>query len=107
MKEIWKDVPDYESYQVSNLGRVKTKYRVFKRSNNIKLTVKSKIKVSHYSKEGYEIVSLSKNNKTHNKQIHQLVAIAFLGHKPCGFDLVVDHIDEDKSNNHVSNLQIL
>ena len=38
---------------------------------------------------------------------HQLVAIAFLGHTPCGNKLVVDHIDGNPENNHVLNLQII
>ena len=42
--------------------------------------------------------------KTHN--IHQVVAIAFLNDIPDGRDIVVDHIDNNKLNNTVKNLQI-
>lgn len=107
MEEIWKDIKGFENYQVSNLGRVKTKKRLLIRKNGVKFSVKEKIKSQFLSAKGYKIVSLTKNIKTYNKQVHQLVAIAFLNHVPCGHKLVVDHIDEDKSNNHVSNLQIL
>lgn len=41
------------------------------------------------------------------RAIHQFVAMTYLGHEPCGMSLVVDHIDNDKTNNHVSNLQIV
>jgi len=40
-------------------------------------------------------------------KIHQLVAIAFLNHIPCGHELVVDHIDNDPTNNNIENLQIV
>ena len=36
-----------------------------------------------------------------------MVSIAFLNHKPCGYKLVVDHIDNNPSNNNVNNLQII
>ena len=107
MEEIWKDIKQHTNYQVSNLGRVKTKERIHMRSNGIPLTVKEKIKNQHFSSNNYPVVSLSKNNKSINKQVHQLVAIAFLNHKPCGHKIVVDHIDENKRNNNVNNLQLL
>lgn len=41
------------------------------------------------------------------EKIHQLVAIAFLNHKPCGYELVIDHIDNNPLNNRVDNLQLI
>lgn len=97
MEEIWKDVPDYEGlYQVSNFGRVKS----FKRNKIIilKLTV---------YKNGYVCVSLTKNGLSLKRYVHQLVAMAFLGHKRCGLQLVVDHINDNKIDNRLENLQIV
>ena len=56
---------------------------------------------------GRLFVILFKNNSRSIKYIHQLVAEAFLGHIPCGYKLVVDHIDNNPLNNHVSNLQLI
>lgn len=94
--EVWKDIPDYQGlYQVSNLGRVKSL-----RFNKEKL-LKQEIK------KGYKVFYLSKDSKTKQKSSHQLVAMAFLGHVPCGHKIVVDHINNDKLDNRVENLQII
>jgi len=105
--EIWKTIPQYSNYEVSNLGRVKTKYRVFIRTNGSKITIKEKIKKQIIDNKGYKRVTLSVNNKSKSMLVHQLVAMAFLKHIPCGHEKVIDHKDENKSNNKLSNLQIL
>jgi hypothetical protein len=94
--EVWGDVPDYEGYyQVSDLGRVKG----FSRRNLIIKTQLSKI--------GYIYLVLKKNKISKTITVHQLVAITFLNHKPCGFRLVVDHINNVKQDNRLFNLQLL
>lgn len=98
--EIWKDVKDYEGvYQVSNLGRVKSLKRKYRLNDKIMKGGKS---TSDYIK-----VTLCKDSNQKLKKVHQLVAIAFLGHIPCGNNLVVDHINTIKTDNHLDNLQII
>lgn len=95
--EIWKDVLGYEGiYQVSNLGRVKNlnyrgtnKERVFKKGHT----------------NGYEVVGLTKNKKTTSHLVHRIVFEAFNGKIPTG--LTVDHIDSNKQNQKLENLQLL
>lgn len=89
-----KKVIGFELYQVSNLGNVKN----VKKERLLKQTLHSK---------GYLMVNLSNKGKTKTHQVHQLVAIAFLGHKPCGLTLVVNHINFNRLNNNVKNLEIV
>jgi len=104
MKEIFKDVKGYEGiYKVSNLGNVKSMERI---SNGGYYRVKEKILNKHKNKAGYEYVGLYLEGKSTTRTVHQLVAIAFLNHIPNGYNLIVDHIDNNPSNNRVDNLQI-
>jgi len=56
---------------------------------------------------GRLFVVLVKNRKNHIKYIHKLVAETYLNHIPSGYNEVVDHIDNNYLNNHVSNLQLI
>ena len=105
--EIWKEVKGYEDYEVSNLGRVKSLARKIYRTNGTTQTYKERILNLCVNSCGYLTVNISNNLKKKNKKIHQLVAVAFLNHKPCGHKLVVDHIDNNPLNNKLGNLQII
>lgn len=95
--EEWRDIPDYEClYQVSDLGRVKS----------LKFG-KEKILKNSGSGNNYLIVSLQKNKTQKIYKIHQIVAITFLNHNPCGYDLVVNHKNFIKTDNRKLNLEII
>ena len=97
MIEEWEDILGYEGlYKVSNLGNIKS--LKFQKEKVLKLQTNTK---------GYFIVNLYKNKKMKSHQIHQLVAIAFLNHVPCKMELVINHINFDKKDNKVSNLEIV
>jgi len=102
--EIWKDIIGYKGfYQISNLGQIKSLDKI----SSIGRKVKGKILKLQINSSGYYSISLCKDNKVSTKMIHQLVAIAFLKHNPNGLNLVVNHIDFNKLNNSVSNLEII
>lgn len=102
--EVWKDIPEYEGlYQVSNLGNVRSLDRVCSRGRKLK----GKVLKAAFCSAGYFGVALSKNGKGKTITIHKLVAYAFLNHKPCGYKLVVNHIDINRENNNLYNLEII
>lgn len=99
MKEIWRtavvDGEPWENYQVSNLGRVM--------NLNYRGTGKAKLAKLYKRKDGYLEVCLSKNKETKTCLVHRLVAETFL---PNPENLPqVNHIDENKENNRVNNLE--
>ena len=98
MCEIWKDILDYEGYyKVSNYGRVmsvKRKYRpkeiILKQARN---------------KDGYMLVGLRKDGIIHSYYVHRLVYEAFNGSLPS--EMHINHINEDKSDNRLENLNAM
>lgn len=87
--ERWKSVDDFPTYEVSDEGRI----RNVKTGRVLKKTRTSK---------GYEQVSLRKDKQQHVLRVHRLIADTFYGEHD---DLDVNHIDGDKLNNKLSNLE--
>lgn len=92
MEEVWKDIPNYEGhYQASNLGRIKSLKR------------KGRILKQGISHNGYLSVVLSKNGKVKTYRVHRLICNTFIDNhfnKP-----EINHIDGNKKNNKISNLE--
>lgn len=89
--EVWKDIKGFEGlYRISTTGKV----------YSVRRHVIMKPKTDRY---GYYVIGLWGKEKKYFTTIHRLVAETFLG-KPNGCD-VVNHLDCDKRNNNVSNLE--
>ena len=99
--EIWKPVVEFPTqYEVSNLGRVRS---IAKNNLNWQSTF-HKIKSQHKTKtSNYMYVMLSINNKPVSRSVHRLVAEAFIPNP--SNKRTVNHIDGNKANNCVSNLE--
>ena len=107
-KEIWKAVIGYEgSYEVSNLGNVRSidRYCIQKNNNSEKYNhiYRGKILKQFKNNAGYKQVQLSFRYKSIPKRVHRLVAEAFL-ENPNNYKCV-NHIDGNKENNNVNNLE--
>lgn len=100
MNEIWKNAVGYEGlYEVSNLGRV----RSVDRYDSLGHFRESIILRQHLDHNGYKFVALFKDGKRKSIKIHRIVAMAFI---PNPNNLPqVNHIDENKINNNVDNLE--
>ena len=102
-EEIWKVYPEYPWIEVSNLGRVRTKDRTITRSDGRKQFVKGRILKQQCGRGGYMYVAFGANGKKVNLRVSRVVAITFIPN-PNGYPQV-NHIDCDKSNNRVDNLE--
>jgi hypothetical protein len=94
-------------YLVSSNGDVYSKDRIVKSGNYSYFKKGRKLVQTFNKKQGYYFVCLSVDKKRKNISVHKLVANAFLGHIPCGYEITVDHIDENKKNNNCSNLRLM
>lgn len=103
-EEIWKPVVGFEgAYEVSNTGKVRSLDRYVNAKNNSKTFISGIIRKPQKNHKGYLSVVLSKHCTSYTKLIHRLVAEAFI---PNPKNLPqVNHIDTDKTNNNVSNLE--
>lgn len=91
----WRAIPGFERYEVSDDGRVRTKATGIERKLTVKDCVRSR---------GYVRVRLqAAPGRSREFGVHRLVALAFIANPEAKRE--VNHIDHDKANNHVSNLE--
>ena len=101
---IWKDVKNFEGiYQVSNTGMVRTVSRTYISKIGRLHSVIGKVRILYVSNIGYELITLYKNGVGLTHKIHRMVATAFLNN-PNNLPQV-NHMDGNKQNNNVGNLE--
>ena len=88
-------IPNIEKYYISKCGKVL--------STNRKKLIIMKSTISNFN--GYELVALHKNKKSITKSMHRLMAMTFL--EDYTENLYVDHKDNVKTNNNLSNLRMV
>lgn len=118
MQEIWKDIPNYEGYQVSNLGRVRTYNKITNTKKHgdrhwgnriLKYKETNPKKHSkHQGKQGTGYrVDLWKDGKPKSFLVARLVAFTFYNQDINDRKLTVDHIDGNRLNNNINNLDLV
>lgn len=107
--EIFKTIPEFPDYLVSNFGRVKTKSRLLRythavtKKEHFRKSEERFLKVQFNNLTGYKFCQLYKNKKMINKTLHNLVANTFIENpKKLAY---INHIDGNKHNNCVDNLE--
>ena len=101
MEEVWKEIKDYPMYEISSLGRVRSycsKSHGERRRVDIPKILSNKI-----DRIGYSFIHLNNEKGRRPLRIHRLVAEAFIPN-PNSYP-EVNHIDENKQNNCISNLE--
>ena len=99
--EIWKPIDGWVGlYEVSNLGRVKSLPRMTSSGNR---SVSERL-LKHNVMKGYHCVTLQYDGQVKVYRVHRLVMDAFGGKQPSE-EYQVNHIDGDKSNNSIDNLE--
>lgn len=107
LNEVWKPVRGYVGlYEVSNYGRVKSNDRYVKTAidYNTKRLLKGKL-LKQGLVSGYKRVDLCKEGTVTHHFVHRLVWEAFNGPVPKGMH--VNHINEDKTDNRLENLNLM
>lgn len=106
MDEVWLDVHGYEErYQVSNIGRIRSKDIILNRSDGKREFRKGRIIKLQINQQGYPVYFFSHSLSSKRKliSIHRIVAQAFIpnpDNKPC-----IDHINRNRADNRVENLR--
>lgn len=99
--EEWRTIQENESYEVSNLGRVKSKERIVPRTTSPR-RVRERILAIAKTPKGYCFVNLYCEGKSAQRYVHHLVATAFIGSRG---DMEVNHKNGEKSDNRPQNLE--
>ena len=104
MKEVWKPIEGYEDYyEVSNTGRVRGKTRTVNYIDGRVKVFEAKEITPIPNTDGYMSLKLCRGNTYKTVRVHRLVAQAFIPN-PNNYP-EVNHIDCDRTNNNVSNIE--
>ena len=105
-EEIWLPIKGYENYyEVSTLGRVRALDIYVRNDGNFAggFIKNRKVRDQQTNKYGYKTIKLCKHGKCQRYLVHRLVAKAFIPTQ--NYNYQINHIDGDKTNNTITNLE--
>ena len=100
LAELWKPITGYEGYEVSNFGKIRSLDRIVPWRDGLTRRANGKLIQPSQIRGGYFRVCLTNQKREY---VHVLVAREFIGPKPSRYD--VNHIDGNKANNTIDNLE--
>jgi len=100
--EVWKDIPECKGYQASNKGKIKSLARSVWGGKGYYIKPEKILKPS-IDKKGYEYINLCINGKVQRDMVHRYIAKTFIPN-PNNYP-IINHKDENKTNNCVDNLE--
>jgi hypothetical protein len=104
--EVWKDIAGYEgTYQVSNMGRVRSLDRIIKCANRDDMRKKGQIIRPYVDRNGYLLVLLTVQKVKTHLEVHRAVMNAFVGPLPPGHH--THHINDNRTDNRLENMVYL
>lgn len=98
MIEIWKPLPEYEDYQISDLGNVRTTRKINRNAKSRDIRA-----INPYSTGRYRVFDAHNDLGTKVFTVHRAVLIAHIGLPPEGMECC--HYDGDRDNNRLDNLR--
>lgn len=103
-EERWSSIRGFEGfYEISTLGRVKSLARVVQKSNGAMMRIKERIMKPRSQKSGHLLIWLCRNGQSQARNVHRLVADAFLS--PCPEGMECCHNNGIASDNRLENLR--
>ena len=106
MSEIWRKIPGYSNFEISNLGRVKSKKRVVLTSNGKRYPVREKILKGYFDKSprgtGWVVGLTNDKGESIGEVIARLLLTTFV--RPPREHEVARHLDDNKRNQSLDNL---
>lgn len=106
--EIWKDIPNYTGYQVSNKGNVRTYNKTtYTKKHGVRHWKNRLLKSKSGSYRTGKRVDLWKDGKPHSFLVGRLVAFTFYNVDIANHKLTVNHIDGNRMNNNLENLELV
>ena len=102
---VWKGIDFTGYYEISNKGRCIALDRVVNRKNWYKQKRQGHLMNTYLDERGYPRLYLKKDGDRRDPRVHQLVALRFIPNPDPEHKTQVNHIDENKENNCVENLE--
>ena len=103
MTEVWAPIPNWDGYEASTYGRIRSVDRTIVDSRGRSIRLRGRVLAVGHHGIGHEHVMLSRSRERVTSQVHRLVLATHVG--PCPDGMEVLHINGDPTDNRLTNLR--